>query len=361
VSSFCRHSRIGPSWNLSYAAAAGGASSVKRHEFEHSQVDQRLPIMHQRQSNHPAGGGNSANSSPSAAVLSRTRGFGCPLPLAADGSTYLLTLIDRTTCWLEAVPLKTMDARSCTDAFMASWVSRYGVPSHPTTDRGRQFTSALWTALCSRLGVSHITTTAYHPQANGMVVRAHRQIKEALRARLPQEDWPLHLPWVLLGLRAAPKEDSAISSAELVFGAPLTLPGEILEWPELSSPHLVHWASQPQPLPTRPLTYAQVTASVPAQLKSARFVYIRRGGVIPPLAPLYHGPYAVLEAGEKTFRLFIDDREEVVSVDRLKPHLGTAPVLPATPPARGHPPSTEGGSSAPAPGCPTASAGGGGG
>jgi transposase InsO family protein len=107
------------------------------------------------------------------------------------------------------------------------------------TDRGRQFTSALWTALCSRLGIAHITITAYHPQANGMVERAHRQIKEALRAILPQGDWPLHLPWVLFSLRAAPKEDSAISSAELVFGAPLTLPSEILEWPEFTSPHLV--------------------------------------------------------------------------------------------------------------------------
>jgi hypothetical protein len=45
--------------------------------------------------------------------------------------------------------------------------------------------------------------------------------------------WPAwsgeqHLPWVLLGLRAAPKEDSAISAAELVFGTKLALPGELL-------------------------------------------------------------------------------------------------------------------------------------
>jgi hypothetical protein len=54
-------------------------------------------------------------------------------------------------------------------------------------------------------------------------VRFHRQLKDALRSRLDNQDLLSHLPWVLLGLRAAPKEDSAISSAEMVYGEPLTL------------------------------------------------------------------------------------------------------------------------------------------
>jgi transposase InsO family protein len=96
-----------------------------------------------------------------------------PLPVAAEGSTYLLTMIDHTTRWLEASPLKMMDARSCAKALIASWIAHYGVPSRITTDRGRQFTSSLWAALCARLEISHIATTAYHPQSNGMVERAH--------------------------------------------------------------------------------------------------------------------------------------------------------------------------------------------
>ncbi len=48
-----------------------------------------------------------------------------------------------------------------------------------------------------------------------MVERFHRQLKDALRARECGAEWAAHLPWALLGLRAAPKEDSAISSAEL--------------------------------------------------------------------------------------------------------------------------------------------------
>jgi hypothetical protein len=66
-------------------------------------------------------------------------------------------------------------------------------------------------------------------------------------------------------------------------------------------------------------------------------VFVRRGGVVPPLAPLYHGPYKVLQAREKFFTISLGGREDTVSVDRLKPHLGS-PVVPAEPPARGRPP-----------------------
>jgi transposase InsO family protein len=82
--------------------------------------------------------------------------------------------------------------------------------------------------VCQLLGVQHHLTTAYHPQANGMVERSHRQLKDALRARLAGTSWPDHLPWVLLGLRAAPKKESGVSSAELLYGVPLTLLGQFL-------------------------------------------------------------------------------------------------------------------------------------
>ncbi len=36
---------------------------------------------------------------------------------------------------------------------------------------------ALWAALCKLLNISHIPTTAYHPQSNGFVERFHRRLK----------------------------------------------------------------------------------------------------------------------------------------------------------------------------------------
>jgi hypothetical protein len=164
-----------------------------------------------------------------------------PLPVAEDGSTYILIMIDRTTRWLEAVPLRSTEAATCADAFINMRVTRFSVPAVHIGCVGRLM----------RLGTDHITTTAYHPYSNGMVERAHRQLKDDLRSRLAGERWSEHLPWMLLGLRAVPKEDNAVSSAELVFRAPLTLPGQLLASVETTVLQVVEALRSIQPPSTR--------------------------------------------------------------------------------------------------------------
>ncbi|MFN9939802.1 MAG: hypothetical protein ACK56I_10050, partial [bacterium] len=55
------------------------------------------------------------------------------------------------------------------------------------------------------------------------------------------------------------------------------------------------------------------------------------------MAAKYEGPFLVVAKVAKYFRIQTGNRVETVSVDRLKPHLGTGPVAPASPPARGRP------------------------
>ncbi len=75
--------------------------------------------------------------------------------------------------------------------------------------------------MCCMLNIKHIITIAFHPQSNGLVERFHRQLKDSLRARAAGSAWLDHLPWVLLGFSAAPKEDAAVLAAEVVYGMPL--------------------------------------------------------------------------------------------------------------------------------------------
>ena len=144
----------------------------------------------------------------------------------SEGYRYCLTMIDRFSRWPEAVPLPDQEASTVARAFFETWISRFGVPLRVTTDQGRQFESFLFKHLNILTGTTHIRTTAYHPAANGMVERLHRQLKAAIRCH--RQRWTEVLPLVLLGIRSAWKEDLDATAAEMVYGQPLRLPGEFL-------------------------------------------------------------------------------------------------------------------------------------
>jgi transposase InsO family protein len=262
-----------------------------------------------------------------------------PLP-PSQGYQYIFTIVDRTSRWVEAVPLAVTTAAVCADALFQNWVMRYGVPAAITSDRGPQFTSAVWTAVCQLLKIDHNTTTAFHPQANGMVERWHRRLKDALRARAAAADWALHLPWVLLALRAAPHDDSGLSPAEAVFGAPLALPWQFLDASDGPPPSPTFLRDVRSTLggqrphhipPPRP-------PELPADLQQAEMVFVRNDAKLPPLSPLYSGPYRVLERSLRFFKLQIGDKIDTVSTLRLKAAYLPASALPAQPPRRGRPP-----------------------
>lgn len=128
-----------------------------------------------------------------------------PLP-PSNGYTHLLTVVDRFSRWPEAIPLSDITAASCAQVLITHWIARFGIPVDMSSDRGPQFTSQLWASVAQLLGTTLHHTTAYHPQANGLVERFHRYLKSALRARLTGPNWTKELPWVLLGIRTAPKK-----------------------------------------------------------------------------------------------------------------------------------------------------------
>lgn len=153
-----------------------------------------------------------------------------------DGYRYIVIMIDRNTGWPEAYPVKEITAEIVADVVYSGWIARFGCPLRITTDRGRQFESHLFNNLSKRMGIKKIRTTAYHPQANGMIERWHRSLKTALMCRGNTTQWVSELPSVLLGLRACLKDDTQHSVAEMVYGEPIRLPGDFFEpsKPEIS-------------------------------------------------------------------------------------------------------------------------------
>ena len=174
-----------------------------------------------------------------------------------------------------------------------------------------------------------------------MIERFHCTLKNTLRARLASSNWYSHLPLVLLGLRTTPKDNTGLSTSEAVYGSPLTIPGEFLGSPEIPpsaflrkiDEAVTRFAIPPphhiQDSPPRPM---------PPALLTCKFVFVREDMATPSLAPLYCGPYLVLERRSKFFRLQIGSKVDTVTVDRLKPTYSEDHIQPALPPVQGRPP-----------------------
>jgi transposase InsO family protein len=248
-----------------------------------------------------------------------------PLPMSG-GYTHLLTIIDRSSRWPEAVPISLTTAAACASAFFHHWVSRFGVPAVITSDRGVQFTSSIWSSMCQLFTIRHLQMPAYHPQANGAIERFHRRLKDALRARGAAADWYNHLPWVLLAIRTASRDEESPSPAELLYGAQLVVPGQFVATSEDTPPsdsflqQLRSFvdASAPPPILHNCPSTATAKDSIPMALLHARRVFVRRDSAKPPLAPAYDGPYLVLERSPHTFRLQLGDKTDVVATACLK-------------------------------------------
>ena len=265
-----------------------------------------------------------------------------PLP-KSNHHRYLLTIIDRFTRWPEVVALPSIEADTVATAFVENWVSRFGVPDELASDRGSQFTSNLWNSMLRLYGISKRQSTSYHPQAQGLVERFHRSLKNALKTKCKNaNDWFFELPFVMLGLRTAPKEALGVSPAEMVYGEPISIPGEMISAPvDSSSIEMVKALRKVvgKLVPKTMVKLKPFVPYVPKELYSSKFVFVRRDGAKVPIQKPYDGPYQVLETADKTFKLQLGDKTDWVSIERLKPaHIDMdEPVKLALPPRRGRP------------------------
>ena len=221
-----------------------------------------------------------------------------PLP-PSRGYKYCLTCNDRFTRWVEAIPITNIEAPTVATAFLEGWIARFGV----------------------LLGTNHLRTTAYHPTANGMIERFHRQMKAAIKCH-ETDRWTEVLPIVMLGIRTAYKEDLKSSIAERVYGKQLRLPGEFFTpSTETEKSDFVKELQQriKKHKPISTTRHGDKKTFVFKELKTNPYVFIRNDALRGPLQPTYDGPYKVVERTDKNFVIEKNGRKARISIDRLKP------------------------------------------
>ena len=249
----------------------------------------------------------------------------------SNGYSHLLTAVDRFSRWPVAIPIPDMTAESVIDAFAHGWIQNYGIPVTITTDRGAQFSSSHFTQLTKIWGIKCQMTTAYHPEANGLVERLHRRLKEgliAMGADSPNE-WYWRLPCVMLAIRTTLKPDLGASPADLVYGEQLAVPGDSLpsdpaDEDQLSRQRASALAdlrvevSRLQPVQTS--AHRRPMVHLPQELETCTHVFVRRGGFQPSMTSPYVGPFRVISRNGHNVKIAVPGRpNETVSIARVKP------------------------------------------
>ena len=88
----------------------------------------------------------------------------------------VLAIVDHFTRYTRAYVTKDQKVSAAAKILYEGFISIFRAPKRIFTDQGKAFTSEVVEQLCSQFGISQSTTTAYHPQGNSQVERAHQTL-----------------------------------------------------------------------------------------------------------------------------------------------------------------------------------------
>ena len=151
-------------------------------------------------------------------------------PPSEEGHRYVLTLVDFSTRYPEAVPLKNIDTETVAVALVDIF-SRLGVPEEILSDLGTQFVSDCIREVTRLLSIKQLTTTPYHPMCNGLTEKFNGTMKSMLKRLCSEQprQWHRYINLLLFAYREVPQESTGFSPFELLYGRAVRGPMAILE------------------------------------------------------------------------------------------------------------------------------------
>ena len=141
--------------------------------------------------------------------------------LPSKGMTVVLTVVDRFSKFACYLPLpKLPTARETLEKLLVSVIfTAHGLPLDIISDRGPQFTSAVWKSFCRAIGATASLISGFHPQADGQAERANQKLETTLccLASSDPTSWVSQLPWVEYAHNTLPTSATGLSPFQCVY------------------------------------------------------------------------------------------------------------------------------------------------
>ena len=127
------------------------------------------------------------------------------LPRTLTGFNAIIVFMCHLSKMVRLVPCDTkLTTEGFARIFLKEIFPHYGMPLNIVSDRGSQWNSEFFKAICDKLGVRLNLSTAYHPQTNGLVERMNETVSAALRhfVSADHKDWDESVPMIEFALNS---------------------------------------------------------------------------------------------------------------------------------------------------------------
>jgi hypothetical protein len=147
-------------------------------------------------------------------------------PTSRRGNRYIISLTDILSKFTIAKAVRDCSAATTVDFLTNDVILRYGTPTCILTDNGTHFTAQITNHLFKKLGVTHLYTTAYHPQTNGQIERFNATMdgKIATLCNEQRTDWNEMLQFVTFNYNTSIHATTKHTPFEMMHGRQAVLP-----------------------------------------------------------------------------------------------------------------------------------------
>ncbi|CAN8065462.1 unnamed protein product [Agarophyton chilense] len=280
-----------------------------------------------------------------------------PLYKSSDGKRFVSVITDRFTKLTRALSLGKTTATDVATGFFSHWVHPYGMPLYLLTDNGSQFVSQFFSHIGATLGIKHVTTTAYHPQANGQAKRFNCTLLDRLVNYISEHqlDWHDYVEPLVYVYNTQVHGCTGTTSFDITLARsprPIAVDLQESTIPQDTTKGMTptqakrYWRLRIDRIiqsARAALTRAQRRYKVHFRkavwntltFEKGELVYLDRRpkhtdefeDTMTKLLPRSTGPENVLEANQYTITLLIDGLQDTISIDRVT----RAPSSPASP------------------------------
>nr|GEW30484.1 reverse transcriptase domain-containing protein [Tanacetum cinerariifolium] len=152
-----------------------------------------------------------------------------PFPEGPGKVKFLIVAMKYFTKWIEAKTVATIKGNQVKKFVWDNIVCRFGLPGEIISDNEKKFRDNPFKDWCKKLCVRQCFASVKHPQANGLVERANRSLREGIKARLDERSKDLieELPHVLWAHHIMIKSSNRDTPFSLTYRTKAVIPAEI--------------------------------------------------------------------------------------------------------------------------------------